>query len=166
MSDINIGYIEGLPNMDILTTEGTSYINPAKFQYMILERLDDICFDNFNVNEDFTRWEKGRLFGQHYELKWKQRSNGFHVVVMSETDIPDGFQLYQFESIEFWGNRSVFLWGELQQPAGNTYYESVIPKILTYPKHSHRLAITIQEYRSIEQDNINTIHCYTGVEER
>jgi hypothetical protein len=164
MNDLIVGYSEASMDLSDIKISGSPIFQAGQFEYMMLERPDAICFDHFNPDKDFNLWEKGRLFCHDSELKWKKRRNGFHVVAMSIKELPTGFNAIKFDEIKSWQTRSIFLWGVLEQPENTFYYEPLIPQRITYPAHSSRIVITVDEYIVTEGENISTIHRYKSVE--
>ena len=36
------------------------------------EREDGLCFESYNAEMNFNQWERGRLFGKEFELRWEK----------------------------------------------------------------------------------------------
>lgn len=170
-----IGYKKNATELSFNDSDGTSYINGCRFKYAILEKIDEIVFDNFkNIDvNNLTCWEKGRLFGGKTELKWQKRHGKFHLVIITEEcGLPSLVDIHREDLEPFLGKdgrpiyRSIYLWGikEFQKDVEtyknipqNQWYEPRIPQLLQYPVNNYRtqrkrVKIKVQEYKLREKD--------------
>jgi len=161
-----IGYKYDADDFNLNDANGKPYIVSPRFEYAILERLDNIQFKHFGVITNYTNWEKGRLFGTKTELKWQKRNGKVHMVVTTEEDLPSGFTLFsdKLEPIKKdkgeIAYRRIYLWGEQEKdtselPTGK-WFEERIPQLLEYPIQTtkSRVRITVQEYELAEEHEI------------
>lgn len=170
-----IGYLKESDDLNILDSGGQPFISAERFQYMMVEKVDDIVFGFFSETESLENWDKGRLFGEQTELKWLKRNGKFDLVVINDDDdLPGGFSEYSAPKLERVASRSIFLWGEKDDTI-TAYFDARIPQILEYPVKSFRhaksqLKIKVQQYRLTEINSFGEeidsfIHRYTGLEE-
>ena len=124
---------------------------------MILEKIDEFHFKNFDKEEDFAKWEKGRIFNQKGEFKWKKLKNRIHGVYMGQ-DAPAGMTVDNSIDLSSQRTENYYLWGKLVKDndmkhfahyQGKTIYvELKIPFIFQYPllHHSRRVVLEVKEY--------------------
>lgn len=157
-----VGFQKNLESFGVLFIgETNSYINAERFQYAILEKVDQIVIGRLESNhivykthgvsddktipvDELEEWDKGRLFGVETELKWIKRKNQYHAVIITEESaIPEGFTEYSSEAKPLTDDnenplppRYIYLWGEKQLKGSiklDEWYEPRIPQILKYP---------------------------------
>ncbi|MBU0567814.1 hypothetical protein KJ693_01305 [bacterium] len=164
-----IGYKKDASDFDLIDATGSPYINQSRFDYAILENVDDIQFKPFDANTEnanWENWEKGKLFGKKTELKWQKRNGRFHMVVTTEEELPAGFTLFS-EKLETVKDeegeitcRRIYLWGEQETNASGQFtgkwFEERIPQLLEYPIQTDksRVKIKVQEYELSEEHEI------------
>ncbi len=148
-----IGYNKEIINLNYLK----QFIDSTKFKYIIAEKIDEIIFKKFNNDLNITDWDKGKIFCNATELKWIKRGNKFHVVVITDNVLPEGFIPYpELKPIN--KIREVYLWGEKDKTI-NGWFEPRIPQILKYPVDnfetaSSRIKIKIKEYELTEEYDV------------
>ncbi|MDW8365289.1 MAG: hypothetical protein RMK49_05555 [Abditibacteriales bacterium] len=75
-------------------------------------------------------WTSGRLFNADWELQWEKRGDVFHLRLLTEGDLPDGWRATEFEA----GKAiSVLLFGERKREGDRGWREARIPRWLEYP---------------------------------
>ena len=177
-----IGYKRGVSNL-------ISYIDVMQFKtgYMMLENPEQLCFEAINLHTPFHEWEKGRLFNADNEVKWLKRRDGFHLVIITETKLPAGFDIFHEnlcrvtdEAGNFRPDQTVYRWGEKEfdgnQPLSQ-WYEGRIPEVLKYPfdgtqdRNLRRVCVRVREYELTKHDPdgrpfTSIIHRYVRLEER
>ena len=129
----------------------------ASSDYMILEKVDDIKFENFDL-QSFENWEKGIIFSENKEFKWRRIDEKFHVVFSGNDVSHTILQLLDEEAQADTEGFPVILWGqqspEMQDFQENEYVELPIPKILSYPiKSKYRVKIILKVQKN-ENDEI------------
>jgi len=184
-----IGYKIDANDFNLLDSNNNPYINSSNFDYAIVENIDDIQFKHFGAISNYDKWHKGRLFGKKTELKWQKRNGKFHIVVITEKDLPVGFTLFSENSEPFKddkGNniyRQIYLWGEQEKDASGKFtgkwFEERIPQFLEYPLKTDksRVRVKLQEYKLFEEreimkngkiekeEFISIVHRFVGLEE-
>ncbi|MDR4497180.1 MAG: hypothetical protein MRK02_04535 [Candidatus Scalindua sp.] len=145
----SIAYIRPLTSIDSLK----EYIRDDKFDYAILEKIDEIVFEKFSDKFTLDEWNKGRLFGEKAELKWVKRNGTYHVVLITDGEVPCGYDFIPFGKLQPLKEnpfREIFLWGKKDMSVEG-WYDPRIPKILKYPVDDfktapHRLKILVKSY--------------------
>ena len=106
--------------------------------YMILEKVDDITFDNFQ-EKAFEEWEKGIIFSNKMEFKWRKVDAQFHVVFSGDDvsfsgDVkPEQVKIAETDfPVLLWGQRSP----QMSDFPAREYIELPIPRKLPYPIES------------------------------
>jgi len=160
-----IGYKKSARDFNLRDNESKYYINENRFKYAILEKVDEIKFENFGKTIDYTNWDKGRLFGDKAEIKWNRiyrsddgnsNSDEFHIVVISDEELlPEGFCEFECDNLHIEKKRKVFLWGEKDRSTCS-WFEARIPHLLHYPgldfsKNKDRVKIILHEYQFEEK---------------
>ncbi len=117
------------------------------------ERNNLICFEHFNVEQNFNNFQEGRIFDPEKELAWSQFDNGQFQVIYSgaEADLPDLPELQSAEA-EWECSEPVkyMLWGRSLKTEP-VFLELQIPRLLAYPfsceKDKTRIALKMIEYQ-------------------
>lgn len=107
------------------------------------------------ARERALAFPSGTAFGPSDELRWRRRSSGLHLVLLSdrgqtlEDETPASLQLIDDDRVVLWG-----------EPVGGTtapqlWYEQRIPREISYPVATHapdrsRVALRIRRYRVTE----------------
>jgi hypothetical protein len=107
---------------------------PADTTFVLLERTERI---EFVTKKDATdkrlfdqHWTSGRLFNAEWELQWEKQGDTFQLRLLTEGDLPDGWQTTKFETGE---ETSVLLFGERKRDTDRGWREARIPRWLEYP---------------------------------
>jgi hypothetical protein len=107
---------------------------PADTTYALLQRTEDI---KFKTKKDAAakglfeqQWSEGRLFNADYELQWEKQGDAFQLRLLTEGDLPDGWQVAEFETDE---ETSLLLFGEHKRDTDPGWREARIPRWLEYP---------------------------------
>lgn len=108
---------------------------PLESTYVLLERTEHIQFvTKARAIADGLfeqHWTSGRLFNNDWELQWeKQQGDFFLLRLLTEGDLPDGWQETEFEAH---GETSVVLFGERKRETDPGWREARIPHWLHYP---------------------------------
>jgi hypothetical protein len=107
---------------------------PADTTYVLLERIEHIEFvtkADAAAKELFAQhWSSGRLFNTDWELNWEKRGNNFLLRLLTEGDLPSGWQQ---EMVETDAETSVLLFGERKRDTDPGWREARIPRWLEYP---------------------------------
>ncbi len=141
-------------------------------EWMCLERVpsawltkDEIQWglrlEAFHPGENWNSWERGRLFGPAFELRWEKQDGIFRAVYIGASRAIPGFSSGELDLGEF-TDRSYLLWGNrvpdeqladvgADLPAGQTaFLEFVTPRLLYYPLNVERVALHIREYTDLQ----------------
>ena len=152
-----------------MTTEEISpLIKELAFQetnFSILENISDIKFENFKFL-NFEDWEKGCIFSNEKEFKWRKVGPEFYVSYSgSDISLNNNEEFIEPATID---ESSMLLWGQ-QSPdmkdfSPNQYIELPIPKILSYPiKSSFRIKLNLKIYK--DKDNGIVGYRFVGLSE-
>jgi len=144
--------------------------------FMILERIptgwidfnyydphSGLKFTQFNDDENFNEWGRGRIFNQRAELRWEQTKAGFQMVyVGASVEMPDliADDTINLTNTEKKEGDSYYLWGQRMSKeqledmrwdptATNVFVELQTPRVLRYPvqaKVRGRLKLQVVEY--------------------
>lgn len=122
------------------------------FRYAIVEspaRAEFLDLTSPAAVSELASFPRGVAFGEDHELRWMVRRDGFHVVLLSDTDssIPSAMALDTLEPDEA---SQVLLWGRFSQEHGE-FLDGRIPRSLPYPLISpltdeERLTIRTRRY--------------------
>ena len=127
------------------------------FTCQILYNWDKVEISRFQESTDFAKWEQGFVFGKEAQIRWRRRNGGFHLVLISDTTIAEGWdeaRTIQPEPVTG-PLPGLLLWGEkLTGPeyAGQlAWFDARIPHILEYPianpdPAKKRVAIGLKRY--------------------
>ncbi len=171
---------------DIIYTGKVTDLNPivAKIEWktgntlMILECLQTgwvdkdernnlICFEKFNIEQNFNTFQEGRIFDPEKELVWSQLDNEQFQVIYSGA----GAELPELQSAEAEWECSepvkYMLWGRSLKTEP-VFLELQIPRLLGYPfsceKDKTRVALKMIEYQ--DKNTCQTQHYrFLGLEE-
>ena len=152
-----------------LVDEITELIKDVGFSssdYMILEKVDDIKFENYNL-ENFEGWEKGIIFSENGEFKWREINGSFNVVFSgndvsckSLQEVDGAITGEEIFSVILWGQQSP----EMQDFRENEYIELPIPKVLSYPiKSKYRVKVIIKIQKNSDGEAIG--YRFSGLSE-
>jgi hypothetical protein len=104
-------------------------------------RRDGIRLEHYRPTTSFDRWQRGRIFDAHQELKWEQHPGGFRVIYCGK-QLPIGFTPLPLHSVREL-TRHYYLWGRRvheQKYEGlglprdaQAFIELQVPRILYYP---------------------------------
>lgn len=113
----------------------------------------------FNSAEAWNLWERGRLFGAAFELRWEKQDGAFQAVYVGASLALQGFvaadlDLSTAQTIEhtylLWGNRvpekNLADIGAEPRPGQTAFLEFVTPRVLYYPLAAERVALRMREY--------------------
>lgn len=107
---------------------------PADRTYALLERIEHI---EFVTKAKATaaglfeqHWTSGRLFNADWELQWEKQGDAFRLRLLTEGELPDGWQTADYEAGE---ETSVLLFGERKRDTDRGWREARIPRWLEYP---------------------------------
>lgn len=118
----------------VLAELNTNERFPADNTYAMLERLEEIKFitkaDGIAKGLFSQHWSSGRLFNDTWELNWEKQASAFRLCLLTEGDLPDGWQKVEFETA---GETSLLLFGERKRDADPGWREARIPLWLNYP---------------------------------
>ena len=136
------------------------------FEYQILEKPEKIVFEKFEERvkrDQFDTFHRGRLFGDHADLRWCLRKNGRHIVLITDNSFADESplkdELADFETQYEARPTQYYLWGKFDGKR-TKWLEGRIPIELDYPlegKKTNRVAITAFEYQNKETGVIEFI---------
>lgn len=138
---------------------------------MILERLpvtwldeatrqEGLRFDWLDLNENFNRWERGRIFNREGELRWEKAGADFQTVYVGAETALTGFkrdETLRLESARI-EQRVYHLWGQRltpaqladigQPPDEQLFIELIVPRLLRYPvaQPAERVKLQTVEY--------------------
>ncbi|MFX0136055.1 MAG: hypothetical protein ACFFDN_20610, partial [Candidatus Hodarchaeota archaeon] len=76
--------------------------------YMILENIDDIKFDHYHATK-FEDWEKGYIFSNEREFKWRKINEFFWLLYSGENILMDSQDHFITPEMD---EDSVLLWGQ------------------------------------------------------
>jgi hypothetical protein len=124
------------------------------------ERQDLLRFARLGDSFDPGTSISGRVFDQHFELRWEQEPQGTRVVYVGQArelpELPSGKPLDEWLPGIQTCERSYYLFGEyldknrLKQmglPEERDYYAEVrIPRLLHYPLRARRVQLAVREY--------------------
>jgi len=150
------------------TAEISPFIKNLEFKdndYFILENITDIKFENFKFLS-FEDWEKGSVFSNQKEFKWRKVGAEFYVSYSgSDISLDNQEKFIKPETTE---ESSIILWGQ-QSPKmkdflPDQYIELPIPKIISYPIHSSfRIKLNLKIYK--DENNGIIGFRFTGLSE-
>jgi hypothetical protein len=107
---------------------------PADTTFVLLERIEHI---EFVTKRDATdkrlfdqHWTSGRLFNAEWELQWEKQGDAFQLRLLTEGNLPDGWQVTEFETVE---ETSLLLFGDRKRDTEPGWREARIPRWLEYP---------------------------------
>jgi hypothetical protein len=107
---------------------------PADATYVLLERIEHIEFvtkAGAAAGGLFTQhWTSGRLFNAAWELHWEKQGNALMLRLLTEGDLPSGWQQEMFETE---AETSLLLFGERKRDTDPGWREARIPRWLEYP---------------------------------
>lgn len=107
---------------------------PVDGTYALLQRTEHVEFvtkAKATSNRLFEQhWTSGRLFNANYELQWEKRGDAFLLRLLTEGDLPDGWQATEFEAGK---ETSALLFGERKRESDPGWREARIPRWLEYP---------------------------------
>lgn len=150
-----VGYEKCAKNFELMDKQNCAYINENRFEYLIVEKVDEIKFERFGKTTNYMDWDKGRLFGKQAELKWEKNHRGeFHIVIISDGSLPAGFSKFECDGLEKESKRKIFLWGKRDLNTSG-WFDAQIPQVLDYPvsssKSEEQLKIILYEYKFEEE---------------
>ena len=106
------------------------------------ERENGVCLREYDANENFEIWERGRIFYNDFELRWEKQDGDFDIVYIGQPKKLLMLDTKPLSELETQDN-SYYLWGEkitgdtlkkIGQPkAANLFLELQIPRLLSYP---------------------------------
>lgn len=121
--------------------------------YMILEKVDAIKFENFSL-VPFEDWEKGTIFSAEMQFKWRRLGDEYYILLSGENIEPD--ELENFDEVVT-ENDSVILWGwhsnNMKDFPENEYIEFQMPRTLSYPIVSNfRICLNLKIQKNKENE--------------
>jgi hypothetical protein len=130
--------------------------NAAGFNWMILEAVNELIFKEFKNEFDAGRYETGRVFGSHSELRWKRDGPKYHVLQIGDSSQPSAFsaQYHQEIDSEIFDSmdREYFLWGEWTKETP-IWVEAIIPHIFDYPQPPPQTGRWRRKIKAVEYIN-------------
>ncbi len=152
-----------------LTTTVAALTQPTP-AWMYLERVPSawlteaeltcgLRLEAFNPTEDWNVWERGRLFGMAFELRWEKQDGAFQTVYVGAPLILPEFGAGDLDlngtqtterAYRLWGNRvpkdNLADVGAEPPPGQTVFLEFVTPRVLYYPLDVERVALRVREY--------------------
>lgn len=126
-------------------------------------RVDGLRLTAFEQTEDWNAWERGRIFGAAFELRWEKQDSAFQTVYVGAPCALPGFVVDALDlSTARVSEHAYVLWGRrlsakdaaemgLESPPGlTTFLEFVAPRVLHYPLDAERLALRVREYNDAQ----------------
>ena len=115
-------------------SELTTQIENLQFDepfYYLLQRPDKITNWKKGIPDeaDIKAYTNGRLFDKKRELRWQETKGGYTLLLLSEGDLPDGFESFE-DKWEMSESQDIYLLG-----GGETkpWRDTRIPRKLDYP---------------------------------
>jgi hypothetical protein len=166
-------------------------LEPLEACYMYLERVPDewltgedrrdgLRLEKFEPDEDFDRWERGRIFCADFELRWERLDGAFQAVyVGAPQELPgfvpadelnlDGTKVEQ-RSYMLWGNKvpadDLETVGAEKREGQSAFIEFQVPRVFYYPAsdQAQRVRLQVREYVD-PGSGARCYHRFLGLEE-
>jgi hypothetical protein len=139
-----------------------------KVDYFIVERAERIEIGEFPPTlkiGNWSEWQRGRLFGDKRELRWRADRERFHVVYITDDETEkhpalsytnDQEQVVTLEAHNdlqpeaIGSNQQVYLWGEYDSD-DDAWLEGRIARLLNYPVNQQMLQQKLNERQSFKE---------------
>jgi hypothetical protein len=166
-------------------------LEPLDACYMYLERVPDewltgedrrdgLRLEKFDPDEDFDRWERGRIFCADFELRWERLDGAFQAVYVGAPAELPGFapsadlnlddKTLEERSYMLWGNRvpddQLETVGTEEREGQPAFIEFQVPRVFYYPASDQAQRVRLQVREYVEPDSgARCYYRFLGLEE-
>ena len=152
-------------------TELLSSLPEKSKEFKLLENVVNITFEKYSSEANLDIWEKGRVFGETGEVKWRKIDEEYHAVYLGKSPLEGILEKQNFndeleepEEPEE-RERSYFLWGAKTKDKSDEWMELRIPRLLNYPVKGEKDRVKLKVVEYINKSGKILHYRYKGLEE-